>query len=39
VPHYLAAARRAPNREEAWFALLDLATLSARDAGRLRGGR
>jgi GT2 family glycosyltransferase len=35
VPHYLLAAARAPGREEALFALVDLASLFARDAGRL----
>jgi GT2 family glycosyltransferase len=39
LPHYLAAARRAPDRERARYALLDLATLCARDAGRLRARR
>jgi GT2 family glycosyltransferase len=34
VPHYLRAAARAPSREEALFALVDLACLYARDFGR-----
>ncbi len=37
VPHYLAAAARAPDREEALFALVDLISLYARDLGRFRG--
>jgi GT2 family glycosyltransferase len=39
VPHYLSAARHASDREHARYALLDLATLFARDAGRLRARR
>jgi GT2 family glycosyltransferase len=35
VPHYLMAAARAGSREEALFALADLASLYARDLGRL----
>jgi hypothetical protein len=37
IPHYLAAAARAGDRDEALFALADLACLYARDLGRLRG--
>jgi GT2 family glycosyltransferase len=37
LPHYLVAAGRAPDREQAVFALADLACLYARDLGRLRG--
>jgi GT2 family glycosyltransferase len=37
VPHYLVAAARAGEREEALFALVDLVALYARDLGRLRG--
>jgi GT2 family glycosyltransferase len=39
IPHYLLAAARAPGREEALFALVDLASLFARDAGRLHYNR
>jgi GT2 family glycosyltransferase len=35
VPHYLVAAARAGSREEALFALVDLASLYARDLGRM----
>jgi GT2 family glycosyltransferase len=35
IPHYLLAAARAPDRDEALFALFDLVCLYARDAGRL----
>jgi GT2 family glycosyltransferase len=35
VPHYLIAAARAGSREQALFALADLASLYARDLGRL----
>lgn len=35
VPHYLIAAARAGSRDEAMFALADLASLYARDLGRL----
>jgi hypothetical protein len=35
VPHYLFAAARARSREEALFALADLASLYARDLGRV----
>lgn len=37
IPHYLSAAARASSREEALFALVDLACLYARDLGRIRG--
>jgi GT2 family glycosyltransferase len=37
IPHYLRAAARAPDREQAGFALADLICLYARDLGRLRG--
>ncbi len=36
APHYLLAAARAPDREQAAFALADLCCLYARDWGRLR---
>lgn len=39
VPHYLLAAARAPDRDEALFALVDLVSLFARDAGRLHYNR
>ena len=39
APHYLGAARRARDREERLYALLDLASLYARDLGRLRSNR
>jgi len=39
IPHYLLAAARAPGREEALFELVDLASLFARDAGRLHYNR
>jgi len=39
IPHYLLAAARAPGREEAFFTLVDLASLYARDAGRLQYNR
>ncbi|HEX3874825.1 MAG TPA: glycosyltransferase, partial [Solirubrobacteraceae bacterium] len=39
IPHYLLAAVRAPGREEAFFALVDLVSLYARDAGRLHYNR
>ncbi len=39
IPHYLLAAARAPGREEALFTLVDLVSLYARDAGRLRYNR
>lgn len=39
IPHYLLAAVRAPGREETLFALVDLVSLYARDAGRLQFNR
>jgi GT2 family glycosyltransferase len=39
IPHYLLAAARAPGLEEAFFALVDLVSLYARDAGRLHYNR
>jgi len=39
IPHYLLAAARAPDRDEALFALVDLVSLYARDAGRLHYNR
>jgi GT2 family glycosyltransferase len=39
IPHYLLAAARAPGRDEAFFALVDLVSLYARDAGRLHYNR
>jgi Glycosyltransferase like family 2 len=39
IPHYLLAAARAPDRDEKLFALVDLVSLYARDAGRLHYNR
>jgi GT2 family glycosyltransferase len=39
IPHYLLAAARAPGLEEAFFELVDLVSLYARDAGRLHYNR